>query len=555
MRPSCAADLMGASPMKIKKSLKTTTAASIALAALAAGPAMAADMPTRAPAPVYTKAPPAPVQSWTGFYVNAGIGYGLWASDTTTVAPTAAGCVGFGCLPITQTQGGKGWFGTAGAGFDYQFTDHIVAGVLADWDFSSIKGTIQDQGPEFAGSLTENWSWAAGARVGWLVTPAILSYVNGGFSQTHFNSATMISTITAGASTAGAPTGFSTPAFTQSGWFLGGGVETSLASFLPGLFSRTEYRYTYYGTTTLTDTCAGASGSAACTGFATPQNSITFHPTEQSIRSELVYKFNWNGTAASTEAATPLYTKAPPAPAQSWTGFYLDAGVGYALWTADTTTVAPSAAGCTVACLPITQTQGGKGWLGTAGGGLDYQFTDHIVAGVLADWDFSSIKGTIQDAFPFFAGSLTENWSWAAGARVGWLVTPAILSYVNGGFSQSHFNSATMVSTNGTGGSAPAGAATGFSTPAFTQSGWFMGGGVETSLASFLPGLFSRTEYRYSYYGTATLRDTCSGVSASAACSFLASPLNSITFHPTEQSIRSELVYKFNWSGPVTAKY
>ena len=45
----------------------------------------------------------------------------------------------------------------------------------------------------------------------------------------------------------GAPSGFSTPAFTANGWFLGGGVETSL---LPGWFWRTEYRYAYYGNKT-----------------------------------------------------------------------------------------------------------------------------------------------------------------------------------------------------------------------------------------------------------------------------------------------------------------
>jgi outer membrane immunogenic protein len=259
--------------------MKRLLLAFLALGAFAVGPALAADMSAPAPAPIYTKAPPAPVSSWTGFYLNGGGGYAMWTADTTTVSSTTGACV----LCTTQTQGGKGWFGTVGGGFDYQFTDHIVAGVLADWDFSSIKGTIQDQGPFFAGTLTENWSWAAGARIGWLITPAILSYVNGGYSQTHFGSANMVNTF------AGLPSPYSTAAFSQSGWFLGGGVETSLASFIPGLFSRTEYRYQYYGTATLADTCP-TPGVGACGG---PQNSITFHPSVQSIRSELVYKFNW----------------------------------------------------------------------------------------------------------------------------------------------------------------------------------------------------------------------------------------------------------------------
>jgi outer membrane immunogenic protein len=239
--------------------------AAMALLAAAALPAQAADLPAA------YKAPPvvAPVYTWTGLYVNAGWGYGMWSADTTTIDPTTGVCD----LCVTQTQGGRGWFGTVGGGFDYQFSDRIVAGLLADADFSSIKGTIQDQTPFFAGTIKEDWSWAAGARVGWLVVPALLSYANGGFSQTHFTGTNMVTTFN------GAATPFTTPAFTRSGWFIGGGAE---ANFAPGWFWKTEYRYADYGTQNITDT---APGFAADT--------ITFHPIVQTIRSELVYKFNF----------------------------------------------------------------------------------------------------------------------------------------------------------------------------------------------------------------------------------------------------------------------
>lgn len=261
--------------------MKKSLIASVVFGALMAGSAVAADMPARAP--MLTKAPPAPVYSWTGFYIDGGAGYGTWTADTTTVSPVTGICQ----LCTTQTQGGKGWLGTVSAGFDYQFSQHIVAGILADYDFSDIKGTIQDQGPFFAGTVSQKSAWAAGARVGWLVTPQILSYVNGGYTQAHFSGANMVTTFV------GMPANFSTPSFNTNGWFLGGGVEVSLASFIPGLFSRNEYRYSSYNSVTLTDTCPRASGSAACGGFATPQNSITFHPYVQTVRSELVYKFNW----------------------------------------------------------------------------------------------------------------------------------------------------------------------------------------------------------------------------------------------------------------------
>ena len=84
---------------------------------------------------------------WTGFYVNGGIGYGMWAADTTTVDRGHGVCV----LCETQVQGGKGWLATIGAGYDYQFTPKIVAGVFGDFSISSLKGTIQDRADLVAG--------------------------------------------------------------------------------------------------------------------------------------------------------------------------------------------------------------------------------------------------------------------------------------------------------------------------------------------------------------------------------------------------------------------
>jgi outer membrane immunogenic protein len=186
-------------------------------------------------------------------------------------------------LCVQQTQGGKGWLGTVGIGYDHQFTDRIVGGVFADADFSSIEGTIQDQGPFFAGKIKEKWSWATGPRIGWLWTPQTMSFVNAGYTQTHFSSASMVNAFT------GIATAFATPAFDKSGWFIGGGVERSftlLGLFGPGWFWRSEYRYASYGRTVLPDTIPGTSNVA---------NSITFKPAVQTVRTELAYKFNWPG--------------------------------------------------------------------------------------------------------------------------------------------------------------------------------------------------------------------------------------------------------------------
>jgi outer membrane immunogenic protein len=59
----------------------------VAVAAVVAvsGSAVAADIPV--------KARPMPVMSWTGFYVNGGLGYGMWAADTKTIDPATGACV------------------------------------------------------------------------------------------------------------------------------------------------------------------------------------------------------------------------------------------------------------------------------------------------------------------------------------------------------------------------------------------------------------------------------------------------------------------------------
>src|SRR6201981_2853903 len=206
----------------------------LALAAFGAltGAASAADIAAKP----YVKAPPpvAPVYNWTGFYVFGGGGGGLWAADQQVVNT-------FGGRPFTvdQRQGGSGWFGTVGAGYDWQFSQTWVAGVFADGQFGSIRGTIQDPfaGPNFGFSSTQKMedSWAVGVRLGWLVAPNVLSYVNGGYSGAHYGRANFMDL-------AGNDGGVHLDSYNRNGWFVGGGVENSLNFFgisSPGWFMKT----------------------------------------------------------------------------------------------------------------------------------------------------------------------------------------------------------------------------------------------------------------------------------------------------------------------------
>ena len=254
----------------------------VALAALAAftGSASAADLAARP----YTKAAPmaAPMASWTGLYIFGGGGGGLWDADSNVVSAP-------GGLAVTRDQrfGGHGWFGTVGAGYDMQFGGW-VAGIFGDGQFGSLRGSISDASAavDFEGTEKLRNSYAVGARLGYLVAPNVLSYVNGGWSGSEWSGASF-STLAAG----GGAASFTTPSFHRNGWFVGGGFENSLNFFgitAPGWFMKTEYRSAFYDRTTLAETyVVGGLGTGAA---------VTFKPWVQTISTSLVYRFNSGGS-------------------------------------------------------------------------------------------------------------------------------------------------------------------------------------------------------------------------------------------------------------------
>jgi outer membrane immunogenic protein len=233
---------------------RIVTLVGVAVAATTAQTALAADLPARFPAAVpasYT-----PVTNWTGVYVGAGFGYGLFDVESTS----AAGSV---------TTGGRGWLATVQLGYDAQF-GNWVAGVFADYDWSGIKSRTNT----FTGSsLKERSAWSAGGRLGYLVVPQFLTYFTAGYTEARFQGITGVCVV------AGC-LGAILPSQTFSGYFLGGGTEYALSWFGPGLTIKTEYRLAEYSR----DTFAMPAPAGA---------TVTMRPFVQTIRSELVYKFNW----------------------------------------------------------------------------------------------------------------------------------------------------------------------------------------------------------------------------------------------------------------------
>src|SRR5258708_5239759 len=145
------------------------------------GSALAADL---ARAPIYKAPPMAVAHSWTGCWIGTGGGYSMYNVEHSQRQTTTGS--GF---TINQTTGRRGWEATGALGCDYQFNDRWVVGVFGDFDWTNARGDYGTflGGAPVVGTLKQTWGWAAGARVGYLVTPSLLTYVNGGFTQAHFN--------------------------------------------------------------------------------------------------------------------------------------------------------------------------------------------------------------------------------------------------------------------------------------------------------------------------------------------------------------------------------
>jgi outer membrane immunogenic protein len=243
-----------------------------AVALAVAGPAIAADMPVKAP-PI-TKAPPAApiVYNWTGCYVDGGGGYGMFNQDSFTTLE--------GVTSAKVTNGGRGWFGTVGAGCDVQFGQRWVIGAFGDYDFAGLKGDVTVPGLGLVGREKEKSAWAVGGRLGYTLTPTILAYVNAGYTQARFSGFNLFFQ-----DDPGVPAEARIGSHTYSGWFVGSGFEYNLG-WMPGLFWRTEYRFAQYSR----DTLPILDNDGAQTGA-----NWASDKTIQTIRSELVWRFNWSG--------------------------------------------------------------------------------------------------------------------------------------------------------------------------------------------------------------------------------------------------------------------
>jgi outer membrane immunogenic protein len=220
--------------------------ASAGAIALTGSAAFAADLPYRAPPPVYL--PPPPIFTWTGIYIGGQIGY-AWGNgnfNETVVDPITGTVINtsFGATP-------NGVIGGAHVGFNYQIpgwnwfsSSGVVIGLEGTVDGTSLSNTAVAFFPvAFGGStLTANTNadvqGSIRGRLGF-AWDRVLIYGTGGVAFGGFNSDVSLA----------APR---VPFFdsanrsnTRVGWTAGGGIEYAITN---NWSIRAEYRFSNFGT-------------------------------------------------------------------------------------------------------------------------------------------------------------------------------------------------------------------------------------------------------------------------------------------------------------------
>ncbi len=206
--------------------IRNVLLSSATLAALTVA-SFAADLPSRKAPATYA---PAPIFTWTGFYVGADIGGG-WTIDTGRIRNAA------GVPQGTENLGASGVVGGLYAGYNYQVSNAFVLGLEVDIDATSISQTSNTntfQGPNVnADKESLPWQGSLRGRLGYAISNVLL-YATGGLAFAQIN--TSYTTIAAPASQAS----FSGM---RAGWMVGGGLEYAFDTNWIGRF---EYRYSKF---------------------------------------------------------------------------------------------------------------------------------------------------------------------------------------------------------------------------------------------------------------------------------------------------------------------
>jgi len=215
--------------------------ASVGALALTGSAALAADLPSRAPPPVYL--PPPPIFTWTGIYVGGQIGY-AWASGNNNFTGYDPFFVADPFISTTLGGNPSGVIGGAHVGYNYQINQWVF-GLEGSVDGTSLSNTAAAFFPDGTTLTVQSRADIQGSirgRLG-IAWDRALIYATGGVAFGGFN--TNVNIANTGFLNGGVPF-FANGSIssTRVGWTVGGGIDYAVTNNW-SVFA--EYRYTNWG--------------------------------------------------------------------------------------------------------------------------------------------------------------------------------------------------------------------------------------------------------------------------------------------------------------------
>jgi outer membrane immunogenic protein len=529
-----------------------------------------------------SKAPPAVVGSWTGFYFGLGVGMRSTQADATVTSGTAIFAVGppndlfFGCGSIAACVTGEPLNGTSARispylGYNWQIGPRWVVGIEGDFGWASRTTTLSGMAypgppafvttnPNDSFAIKTTWDASARGRVGYLIDPALMIYATGGAAWLHVES-TSVCDATLAFSLCGPPLPLVpatiTHSTTRTGWTLGGGLE---AAFWGNWVLRAEYRYADFGTVSYADSRTRSDGGL------TDVISYDLRVKTHTATFGVAYKFGDPIVAAplAGRVRASLISKAAAAPLPpAWSGPYFGLGAGLRASVAqgDVTSFVTAGPGAVAVAAPgVGEPLDNAAFRIGPYLGFTWQLAPQWVVGIEGDWS-SARRTTTLNGFlvpgsvgvsPFsHSFVLATAWDASARARVGYLLNPALLIYATGGAAWLHAD-VTSVCDSTTplfGVCAPGLFAPAVIAHSTTRTGWTIGGGLEAMLAR---NWFARAEYRYADFGTFSNTDV--RISPTPFQGFN-SVSDSYGVRLRTHTATFGLAYKFDWGSPVVANY
>ncbi|MGA2288238.1 outer membrane protein [Bradyrhizobium sp.] len=224
--------------------------------------------------------------------------------------------------------------------------------------------------------------------------------------------------------------------------------------------------------------------------------------------------------ALAADLGTRPYTKAPAyvAPIYNWTGFYVGGHIGGAF-------------GGDNGFAGTTNGGNNGSFLGGLQAGADYQFAPNWVAGIEGQYSWlgnNNNSVAFTGAGTGFAYNNNQRGLGSVTGRLGYTWGPALL-YAKGGYAYSDYNQSLTFG----------GVPQAFALNGGHHDGYTVGAGLEYMFAQ---NWSAKIEYQYYDFGRTSF------VTPALLAAFGST-------RSDEHTVKAGLNYRFNWGGPVVAKY